>query len=150
MALRNVLDSDYSPSAGRHIGWSIVLVTFLSSGLVDALGSSASAGNYLVPIPRATLQAPGTNAALKTHRNAIGTPCLDFEAISRAHRVNTEIYDNIVSIRNQCSQRIMLSVCYVGSEACVEVEVPAFQRKDAILGVRPRSQFFRYSYKEKF
>lgn len=129
---------------------SVVLATGLV-GIESVRPALAQTGNYLIPAkPRSTLQAPGTNTALRTHRNALGKPCLDFEAMSRGHLANAEIYDNIVSIKNQCAQRIMVKVCYFGSDGCIDVEVPAFQRKDAILGVRPQSQFFRYSYKEKF
>ena len=154
MALRGAPNPAYSNLAGRQIRGSI-LVPFglFALGLVDAAlldGVSAQTSNYLIPAPRVTIQAPGTNGALRAHRNAIGKPCLDFEAMSRAHRANPDIYDNIVSIRNQCAQRIVVSVCYAGSDGCIGVEVPAFQRKDAILGVRPQSQYFRYTYKEKF
>src|SRR5882762_8142100 len=99
---------------------------------------------------RLTLQNSGENAALTVHRNALGKPCLNIEAASRAHVVNPDVYDNIVSFQNQCNIPIKVRVCYFGSESCVDVEVPALQRKDAVLGIRPRSQYFRYSYKEKF
>lgn len=146
----------YRCSGGLRDRWkgaaatSTAMFIFGLIGLSAASQSFAQTGSYLIPAkPRSTLQAPGTNTELRTHRNALGKPCLDFEAISRAHLSNTDIYDNIVSIKNQCAQRIMVKVCYFGSDSCIDVEVPAFQRKDVILGVRPQSQYFRYSYKEK-
>jgi hypothetical protein len=99
---------------------------------------------------RLTLQNSGANAALTVHRNAFGKPCLNIEAASRAHVVNPNVYDNIVSIQNQCSQIIKVQICYYGSESCVDVELSGQQRKDTVLGVRPNSQYFRYSYREKF
>lgn len=99
---------------------------------------------------RLTLQNSGANAALTVHRNAFGKPCLNIEAASRSHVVNPNVYDNIVSIQNQCSQIIKVQICYYGSESCLDVEVSGQQRKDTVLGVRPNSQYFRYSYKEKF
>lgn len=154
MALRGSVNCGFRISGIRRL---IGLVVWAVLLLFELVGTSrmapafAQTGNYLIPAkPRSTLQAPGTNTELRTHRNALGKPCLDFEAMSRAHIANADIYDNIVSIKNQCAQRIMVKVCYFGSDSCIDIEVPAFQRKDAILGVRPQSQFFRYSYKEKF
>lgn len=154
MALRGAMTCESSVPGGRWKGAAAASTVLLAIGLTwisHAPQALAQTGNYLIPArPRATLQAPGTNTELRTYRNALGKPCLDFEAMSRAHLANAEIYDNIVSIKNQCAHRIMVKVCYFGSDGCIDVEVPAFQRKDAILGVRPQSQFFRYSYKEKF
>lgn len=90
------------------------------------------------------------NAAFTVHRNAVGKPCLDIEAMSRSHTVNPNVYDNIVSIYNQCPKRISVRICYFKTESCVDVDVAGQQRKDTILGVRPQMQYFRYSYKEKF
>lgn len=99
---------------------------------------------------RLTLQNSGENAALTVHRNSLGKPCLNIEAASRAHVINPDVYDNIVSFQNQCNILIKVQVCYFGTESCVNVEVPAQKRTDAVLGIRPHSQYFRYSYKEKF
>ena len=99
---------------------------------------------------RLTLQNSGANAGLTVHRNAFGKPCLNIVAASRSHVVNPSVFDNIVSIQNQCSQIIKVQICYYGSESCIDVEVSGQQRKDTVLGVRPNSQYFRYSYKEKF
>lgn len=99
---------------------------------------------------RLTLQNGGENAALIVHRSSLGKPCLNIEAASRAHVINPDVYDNIVSFQNQCNILIKVRVCYYGSESCVDVEVPAQKRTDAVLGIRPHSQYFRYSYKEKF
>lgn len=130
--------------------FAVVLTAGLGVAAMTAL-AEAQSGNYLIPAkPRATLQAPGTNGAMAIHRNALGKPCLNYEAMSRAHINNPDIYDNVVSVTNQCAQRILVKLCYFKSEACLDLELPPFQRKDAILGVRPQSQYFRYSYKEKF
>lgn len=99
---------------------------------------------------RLTLQNSGENAALTVHRNSLGKPCLNIEAASRSHVINPDVYDNIVSFQNQCQILIKVRVCYFGTESCVDVEVPAQKRTDAVLGIRPKSQYFRYSYKEKF
>jgi hypothetical protein len=99
---------------------------------------------------RLTLQNGGENAALITHRDALGKPCLDFEAASKRHVINPDVYDHVVSIQNRCSKLIKLKLCYFKSDQCLDVEVPAQQRKDTVLGIYPRMQNFRYSYQEKF
>ena len=99
---------------------------------------------------RLTLQNSGENAALTVHRSPLGKPCLNIEAASRAHVINPNVYDNVVSVQNQCSKSINLRICYYKTDSCIDVEVRGYQRKDAVLGVRPHMQYFRYSYKEKF
>lgn len=99
---------------------------------------------------RLTLQNAGKNAGLTVHRSAFGKPCLDIEAASRAHVINPDVYDNVVSVKNQCSKRISVRICYFNTKSCVDVDVPGHQRKDAIIGVRPHMQYFRYSFREKF
>jgi hypothetical protein len=113
--------------------------------------ATAQSINPLAPYKsRLTIQNSGENAALIVHRNSLGKPCLNIEAASRAHVINPNVYDNIVSFQNQCNILIKVRVCYFGTESCVDAEVPAQQRRDTVLGVRPQSQYFRYSYKEKF
>lgn len=99
---------------------------------------------------RLTMQNGGVNAALTVHRNPFGKPCLDIEAASRAHVINPDVYDNVVSIVNKCSKTIRVKVCYFNTDSCVSVEVLGRQRRDVILGVRPHMQYFKYSFQEKF
>ena len=112
-----------------------------------AVAQSDSAGGSFRS--RLTLQGAGDNAALFVHRDALGRPCLDFEAGARAHVINPNVYDHVVSVYNRCSKQIKLSVCYFGSDRCIDMEVPPLARKDGILGIYPSMQYFRYSYKEK-
>jgi hypothetical protein len=123
----------------------ITAVALLSFGHCAA-AQSASSGSFQ---SRLTLQGGGENAALSTHRDALGRPCLDFEAASRAHVINPNVYDHVVSVYNRCVKLIKLNVCYYGTDRCIDMEVPALSRKDGILGIYPSMQFFRYSYKEK-
>jgi hypothetical protein len=123
----------------------ITTVALLSFGHC-AVAQSDSSGSFQ---SRLTLQGGGDNAALSVHRDALGRPCLDFEAASRAHVINPNVYDHVVSVYNQCVRLIKLSVCYYGSDRCIDMEVPPLARKDGILGIYPSMQYFRYSYKEK-
>ncbi len=111
----------------------------------------AQTANPISPFQsRLTLQGGGENAALIIHRDPLGNPCLNFEAASRAHVINPDVYDNVVSIQNRCSKLIKVRLCYYKSESCIDVEIPAQQRKDMVLGIYPHMQYFRYSYQEKF
>jgi hypothetical protein len=99
---------------------------------------------------RFSYQGVGENSSLTVvHRDPLGKPCLTYAGSSRSHLINPNVYDNIVTIHNQCSKTVKLQLCYYGSQNCVEVELLGGQRKDAILGVYPNSQVFRFSYKEK-
>jgi hypothetical protein len=111
-----------------------------------AVAQSDSAGSFQ---SRLTMQGAGENANLSVHRDPLGRPCLDFEAAARAHVMNPNVYDHVVSIYNRCIKPIKLSVCYFGSDRCIDMEVPPLARKDGILGIYPSMQYFRYSYKEK-
>ena len=138
------------PKSGRLAVF--VLVGILTASW-PAFGQSA-----LVPLPapgqpyqsRLTLQNEGVNGGLTIHRDPLGRPCLQFEAASRAEVVNPKIFDHIVSVYNRCLMRIKLRVCYYHSTHCVDLDVPGKQRKDAVLGIFPNMQYFRYSYSEKF
>jgi hypothetical protein len=99
---------------------------------------------------RLTLQNGGDNAALMVHRNAFGKSCLDIEAGSRAHVINPNVFDHVISVYNRCIQLIKLRICYYHSEHCIDMELPGSQRRDAVLGVYPNMRYFRYSYREKF
>lgn len=121
----------------------------LSVGACDQ-PATAQLTNPLAPYKsRVTVQNSGENAALTVHRNSLGKACLNIEATSRAHVINPNVYDNIVSFQNQCNILIKVQVCYFGTENCVDVEVPAQKRTEAVLGIRLHSKYFRYSYKEK-
>jgi hypothetical protein len=123
----------------------IAAVVLLSFGHCAVAQSDSSSSLQ----SRMTLQGGGENAALSTHRDALNRPCLDFEAASRAHVINPNVYDHVVSVYNQCVKLIKLSVCYYGTDHCIDMEVPPLSRKDGILGIYPSMQYFRYSYKEK-
>jgi hypothetical protein len=131
--------------------FSVLTFFLLLAFAVHNSDSKAQLNNPNFPFKsRLTLQSDGVNAALTVHRSPLGKPCLNMEAASRAQIINPDLYDNIVSIQNQCSKKISVKVCYYGTEICVDVEVLAQQRKDVTIGIRPHTQYFRYSYQEKF
>jgi hypothetical protein len=132
--------------AATSVSSRVAIVALISFGHC-AVAQSDSAGSSFQS--RLTLQGAGENSALSVHRDALGRPCLDFEAASRAHVINPNVYDHVVSVYNRCVKQIKLTVCYFGSDHCIDMDIPPLSRKDGTLGIYPSMQFFRYSYKEK-
>jgi hypothetical protein len=99
---------------------------------------------------RLTLQNGGDNAGLTIHHDALGRPCLDIEAAARAHVINPNLYDHVISVYNRCIQQIKLRICYYNSDHCIDMEIRGSERKDGVLGVYPNMKYFRYSFREKF
>lgn len=126
--------------AGRRTRTACALLVL--AGALFACGPAAAQTTS-----RLTLQS-GESAGLVS-KDALGRPCLDIEAASRAHIVNPNVYDHVVSVSNRCLKTIKLKVCYFGTERCTELEVRGFKRKDAVIGVVPGMKMFRYSYGER-
>jgi hypothetical protein len=61
-----------------------------------------------------------------------------------------KIFEHSIVARNNCSTLIKLKVCYYHTQSCVPIEVPAYGRKDALLGIYPSLKDFRYEYVEQF
>ena len=120
-----------------------LILAFTTPGLAQNSSIAISGPNRL------TMQNEGTNSAATVHRSPTGQPCLQIEAAARAHVVNLNLYDHVISIYNQCLGAISLRVCYYHSSHCVDMAIPGLKRRDAILGVYPNVTYFRYSYSEK-
>ncbi len=122
--------------------------------VVSVLGAApateVSAQSTTKSVSRFTLQTGPETSGVKFHKNVLGKPCLTFEAISRAELINADLYDHIVAVKNQCVQRIKFSVCYYNSDHCVDSETEGLGRTELVLGIYPKMQYFRYTYKEKF
>lgn len=142
------------PFGAVRLAAGLAPIAAIAIGLAVGLGPGPARGQLVNPVPpyqsRLTMQNGGVNTALTVHRNAFGKPCLDIEAASRAHVINPDVYDNVVSIENKCSITIRVKICYFNTDSCINVEVMGRQRKDATLGVRPHMQYFKYSFQEKF
>jgi hypothetical protein len=97
-----------------------------------------------------TLQTDLDHSNRARHRDPLGKPCLDIEAASRAHRLNPNVYDHVISVVNRCSIIINFRLCYFGTQHCIEMTANGYKRVDAILGVNPGMQKFRYDVYERF
>lgn len=95
--------------------------------------------------PHFKLQGPAEQSNSLVIRDALNRPCLDIEAASRAHTVNRELFDHVVSIKNRCTKLIKVKICYFNSENCKSVDMGSYQREDLILGTMTKVNSFRYS-----
>ncbi|WP_407117224.1 hypothetical protein [Bradyrhizobium sp. LMG 9283] len=101
------------------------------------------------PSSSLTLQGPADQAGASVIRDALGRPCLDVEAAARAHTVNPEMLDHVVSLKNNCPRIIRVKVCYFNSDRCNDVVIQGYKRADTILGTMRGAKFFRYSMIQK-
>lgn len=53
--------------------------------------------------------------------------------------------DHIVSIKNNCTKRISVKVCYYGSDRCVDSILAGLKRADITLGSMYKIASFRYN-----
>ena len=94
--------------------------------------------------------APSRGDEILRHRDVYGKPCLLVKGLARAHRFSPNLYDHVIAVVNSCHQRIVIRVCYYNSQNCIPMEVPAEERKEAILGTLPSIKDFRFEFREKF
>ena len=93
--------------------------------------------------------ASGSDEILR-HRDFAGKPCLVLQGYARAHTIDPNLYDDVVSISNSCPRQISVRVCYYGTEDCISVDVPGTESKEIVLGMLPSMKDFRFEFREKF
>lgn len=89
-------------------------------------------------------------AEILRHRGPTGKPCLVVSGLARAHTINPNLYDHVITVANSCAQRIAMRICYYRTQACIRVEIPGGERKEAILGTLPSTKDFRFEFREIF
>jgi hypothetical protein len=87
---------------------------------------------------------------VKLHLGPTGKPCLKVEGHVKAQTMNPNIFNHMITVRNDCSQPIKMQVCYYQSQHCAPLEVPGYGRKEATLGIMPAMKEFRFEYREQF
>ena len=122
------------------------LTPSLGTGTTPALGG---AGGVRPPTPPPLLN--GTqNAAVKMHLGPTGKRCLTVIGYAQPQIVNPNIYDHMISASNDCSHPIKMQVCYYQTRQCIPVDVSAYGRKEAVLGIMPAMKQFQFEYREQF
>jgi hypothetical protein len=88
--------------------------------------------------------------AAKRHTGPTGKPCLSVSGGANAETINPNIFEHVVVADNSCGQLIKMQVCYYKSEHCIPLDVPAYARKQVVLGIMPAMKEFRFEYREQF
>lgn len=132
---------------GIHVISRISLVLAFLAATVGA--QSTAVAQSQSSIRGFTIQGPADRNDSLMPRNALGKPCLDMEAIARAHITNRAMLDHVVSVRNDCPRSIKIRVCYYHSDQCNDVDVGGYKRVDTILGTMMGVQYFRYSVTQR-
>jgi hypothetical protein len=111
---------------------------------VEAVAQTANSSSSLFRIEGSA--EPSTTPVV---RDPLGHPCIDAEAAVRAHVVNPDLMDHIVSLKNNCPTRIKAKICYAGSNNCTELTIGSYGRMDTILGTMSGVKSFRYTISHK-
>jgi hypothetical protein len=90
------------------------------------------------------------SAGAKVHLGPTGKPCLTVFGSAKSQVINPNIFEHIIMASNNCSQSIKMKVCYYQSAQCIPLEVPAYGRKEVVLGIMPAMNQFRFEYREQF
>jgi hypothetical protein len=93
---------------------------------------------------------PSPNDLNIRHKGPTGKPCLNLSSASIPLAANRDMLDQVISAVNSCGQRIKVNVCYYKTQHCILMDVPPFERKDAVLGILPKFSDFRFEFKEQF
>jgi hypothetical protein len=119
----------------------LIAIVFLTVIGGHALGQSA------VP---AIGFAPVQSDLARRHWGPTGSPCLAIQGYTKAEVVNKDIYQHWIKAINSCGQAIKVRICYYKSDHCIDMDVPAFEKKESVLGIFPALKRFQFDVKEKF
>lgn len=135
--------SKFSEQSRRSVSLATCFWSLLLLAQAHAQASATS------PSQSFLMQGPADQSDIGVIRDALGRPCLDVEAAARAHVVNPNLFDHVVSIKSNCVRPIKVKLCYFQSDACKEIVVPGYKRVDTILGTMTNVSRFRYSLIQK-
>jgi hypothetical protein len=94
-------------------------------------------------------QLSGRNDDGNVIKGPLGKPCLDIEAAARAQLTNPNMFDHVVSIKNECNRLISVKLCYANSDHCRQLIMHPYKRIDTILGSMQGVTVFKYSVTQK-
>jgi hypothetical protein len=107
------------------------------------------AGGLPAPVQPPVLSGTPITAA-KLHLGPTGKPCIRMEGYAKPQTINPNIFNHLILATNSCALRIKMQVCYYNTQHCIPVELGAYERKEAALGIFPALKEFRFEYKEQF
>lgn len=129
--------------------WLLALTSFAAAQFGTTAPEVRGVGvpNPMEPTP--TFGAAAGNDMLR-HRGVTGAPCLEVGGFARQHTLSSNLYDHVITVKNNCAQRIQIQACYYNTQDCIPIEIPGGERKEAILGTMPATKNFRFEFREKF
>jgi hypothetical protein len=119
----------------------IAIVFFMMFG-ADAFGQSNAAMIGGFP--------PVQDDLARRHWGPTGSACLAILGYAKAELANKDIYQHWVRATNSCGQAIKVHICYYKTDHCIDMEAPAWEKKDSVLGIFPALKRFQFDAKEKF
>jgi len=93
---------------------------------------------------------PSNDPFARKHLAPTGKPCITMLGDARPQTFNPQIFDHMVLATNACGQMIKVRVCYYHSDHCINLDMPAYSQKEAMLGIMPAMGGFRFEFKERF
>jgi len=132
------------------LAWGTGAVAQLASPVGTDGAATVGSSNGLRPPAQLPLLSGTPSAGVKMHLGPTGKPCLTVFGSAKPQIVNPNIFEHIIMASNDCSQPIKMKVCYYQSPQCVPLDVPAYGRKEIVLGIMPAMNQFRFEYREQF
>jgi hypothetical protein len=150
--LRSAVDA---PTLGALLGCILVLTLVRGAsaeGPPPPLGrwsepKFGGAGGLLPPPPPPLLTGQTLGPPVRT--TPLGKPCIELFGNAQPLATNKRVFYHLVRANNNCSQRIMLQVCYYQTDTCTNLQVPGYGRTEATLGIMPATPSFRFEYREQ-
>jgi hypothetical protein len=112
--------------------------------------SSVGGTNERTSVPGTQMIEGSQSTLVMRHRGPTGKPCLNVFGSAQRQLINTNLYDHMIMATNSCVRAIKVDVCYYGTDHCISMQVPAMDRKQAMLGVLPAMKDFRFEFREQF
>jgi len=125
----------------------VVRVGLIMIVLLTALGGNALAQiapGMIGPFP------PMQDDLAHHHRGPTGSACVAIRGYAKPETINKDIYQHLIKATNSCGQAIKFQVCYYKTEHCIDMNVPAWEQKESVLGIFPASKRFQFEVKEQF
>ena len=134
----------------------LLLVSLITAGVVHAQQLLPQSSNPAIlgstgglhPPTQALLFNGSTGA--KQHLRPGGKPCVTVTGEAKPQTINPHIFTHTVMAVNECGFPIKLTACYFQTEECSPLTVPPYGRNQAVLGIMPAMDRFRFEFREKF
>jgi len=119
-----------------------IVIFFLTIFCGQALGQNAAGpiGGF----------GPVQNDLARRHWGPTGSPCLSIQGYAKPERVNKDIFQHLIRATNGCGQAIKVHICYYKTDHCIDMDVPAWEKKESVLGIFPALKRFQFEAKEQF